>query len=304
LGKEFEGIFPAGCTICDDKGEIDEESQRNLIDFLVEKNVNGLAVSIFGGEFYKFSDRERKRLIDISVDEANGKVPVLFGASHFTTFPVIELGKYAEDVGADGLIVSPPLFDPTKVTLYLQKHYISIANAVNIPIMIQDIDDQTNMPVHMCSTFIAKLQKNEKIKYAKIEGPLSLTKMQEIMELTDRKMILFSGMAGMNLIEELRLGVKGCIPGSALPELAIEQYKEYKKGNVGKAEELAKKYRPFLDFCKSIVSLNPIGWNKIEKETLRIRGIIKSSYQRLPDTDLEQESITKLKKVLEEIQII
>jgi len=297
LKKVFQGIYPALCTVCNDNGEIDEESQRRLIKFCIEKGVDGLAVSIFGGEFYKFSDKDRKRLIKIAVDETNGEVPVLFGASHFSTSPAIELGKYAEDIGADGLIVTPPLFDTVRASLTLEKHYEALANAVEIPIIIQDAEESTH--VHMCSTFIAKLFKDKRIRYVKIEGRHSLTKIQEILELTERKMIIFGGMAGKQLLEEFSLGAKGNIPGCAIPELTVKPYEEYKKGNVEKAKEVFAKYRPYLEFR----SLYPMSGNKLEKETLRLRGVISSSYERLPTVNLGEEAVEKLRKNLEEIGV-
>ncbi len=168
--------------------------------------------------------------MEIAVEEGNGRVPVLFGTSHFTTSPVIELSKYAEDVGADRVIVTPPLFGPIRSTRSLIKHYRAIVSAVEIPIVIQDAEEDT----HMCSTFIGKLFKDENIRYVKVEGIESSTKIQEILELTE--MIIFGGTAGKQLLEELILGAKGDMPGCAIPELTAEPYKEFIKGNDEKAK--------------------------------------------------------------------
>ena len=78
------GIIPAIATAIREKtGEIIEEDQRTIVRFCVESKVHGIAAAIIVGEFYKFTDDERKKILSIVIDEANGKVPIWAGVSHF-----------------------------------------------------------------------------------------------------------------------------------------------------------------------------------------------------------------------------
>ena len=70
------GIIPALGPLTDTKGMFDEDSERSLVRTSIEWGVSGVAVSIIAGEFYKFTDNERKRTFEVAVDEANGKAPV------------------------------------------------------------------------------------------------------------------------------------------------------------------------------------------------------------------------------------
>src|SRR6202030_2932624 len=90
-------------------GEINEEEQRSIVRFTIESKVHGIAAAIIVGEFYKFTDDERKKILSIVIDEANGKVPIWAGVSHFSTEPCARFSKVAKDLGADGIIAMPGL---------------------------------------------------------------------------------------------------------------------------------------------------------------------------------------------------
>lgn len=296
--RKLGGIVPALSTAMKSDGSIDEEGIRELVRFNLEKGVHAFAVTIIAGEFYKLTDAERKRVYETVIDETNGKIPVLAGTSHSGTEPTIELSRYAKDAGADGIIVMPPFFGRVESSLYLYEHYSRIARAVDLPLMIQDAEDYTG--VVFSSVAISKLAKEySNIFMVKVEGARTLEKIGEIRELNGNKLVILGGMAAKLLIEELELGSQGNIPDGCLPELLVDVYRRYRRGDVSGARRIFKKYQRWLDY----LSLHPLLEIALEKETLRLRGVIKSSYVRGPTLALEKRHTQSLTAILRGIGV-
>ncbi|HEY64088.1 MAG TPA: dihydrodipicolinate synthase family protein [Caldilineae bacterium] len=290
---DWHGIFPALSTPCDDTGALDEESLRNEVRWNIEKGAHGLIVSIMAGEFHKFSDEERKRCYEIVVEEAKGKVPVLAGTSHSGTEVVIQLSQYAKEIGVDGIVVLPPYFNlqDGKAALSLYDHYATIARRIDIPIMIQDCEGTGPF---MCTTLFKRLADDFKnIVAVKLEGPTSFQKALEMREMAP-DVVLFGGMAAANMLEELKIGVAGNVPDACLTDVLVGVYENFKAGNLEEAEKLFKRYKVWLNFLQ----LHRLSNYEVEKETLRQRRVIKSSYTRLPRgpllTDEDQEELNRI----------
>jgi 4-hydroxy-tetrahydrodipicolinate synthase len=299
--SRLSGVFPSLVTVCDDSGDLDEEGERAVVRFCIEKGANGIACLLFAGEFYKFSDAERRRIAEIVIDEANGKVPVLVGTSHAGTKPCIELSKHAQDAGADGVIITPPYHSAFVIesSLALNRHFEQISRNIDIPIMIQDRETLTG--VHMCaSDLVSVMTRCSNIQSVKIEGIGHLRKIADILRLANRKLPIFGGMAGRYFLEELDLGVAGTIPGAAIPEATVHVYKEFIKGNRELATATFNKFLAYLNFFV----LNTLAFVAVEKEALKARGIIRSSNVREPAVFLKRADIEELTSVLRKIEVI
>ena len=98
---DWHGIFPALSTPTDDQGVLDEDGLRNEVQWAISVGAHGVIVSIMAGEFHKFSDEERKRCYEITVEAASGKVPVLAGTSHSGTEVAIMESLDANQFGYD-----------------------------------------------------------------------------------------------------------------------------------------------------------------------------------------------------------
>ena len=300
LKKEsLRGIMPALCTITGPNGELDEEDERGLVRFCIECGVHGLAVSLIGGEFYKFTEEERKRLYKIVVDEVNGRVPVFVGTSHSGTEVAVNLSKYAQDVGADGIIVLPPYFNKVEASLCLHQHFEAMIDSVSIPVMIQDSEDETG--VYMTAAFYSELaEKYENFWAVKVEGYRIIEKILEIKRILRDKLIIFGGMGGKTLLKEMELGAKGNIPGASICDFLARVYEEYQNGNIDRAKEEFSKLRPFFDFT----SIYGVAWIEIEREALILRGAIKSSHTRRPRIALSEEGKKELRLVFEKLGLL
>ena len=119
-------------------GKIDEESFRSFIDFQIDEGIHGLVPVGTTGESPTLSHEEHKQAVEICIDQANKRVPVIAGTGSNNTEEAIDLTRHAEKSGADAaLIVTPYYNKPTQKGMY--EHYKSISTNSNIPIIIYNI---------------------------------------------------------------------------------------------------------------------------------------------------------------------
>ena len=132
------GIMPAMVTPFNKDESINEENLRNLVNHLIDQGVTGLVPVGTTGEFVNMTFEERLKVIEIVVDEVNGRVPVIAGTGETGTKLVIDATKAATDIGADAmLIVTPYFLKPKAKGLY--DHYFTIAEKTEIPIVLYNI---------------------------------------------------------------------------------------------------------------------------------------------------------------------
>ena len=128
--KRLEGIVVAMVTPFTDDGALDEAGLRTVVRFLVERGVHGLFPAGSQGEFYALTADEWRRLLDITLEEADGRAWVMAHAGAVTTRQAIALARYAEAAGADAVSAITPFFvAPTQEELY--RHYADLAAAVS-----------------------------------------------------------------------------------------------------------------------------------------------------------------------------
>jgi 4-hydroxy-tetrahydrodipicolinate synthase len=138
---KFQGSFPALITPMKD-GAVDEAAFRKFVAWQIKEGSHGLVPVGTTGESPTVTPAEHKRLIEICVEEARGKVPVIAGAGSNNTAEAIEYASHAKKAGADAaLIVCPYYNKPTQEGLY--QHYKAIAEAVDIPIFVYNVPGRT-----------------------------------------------------------------------------------------------------------------------------------------------------------------
>jgi 4-hydroxy-tetrahydrodipicolinate synthase len=134
---KFHGSMPALVTPFKD-GKLDEQSFRALIDWQITAGSHGLVPVGTTGEGPTISHEEHRRAVDICIDEARGRVPVIAGAGSNNTHEAIELARHAEKVGADAVLVVTPYYNkPNQEGLY--RHFKAINDSIDIPILIYNI---------------------------------------------------------------------------------------------------------------------------------------------------------------------
>jgi len=133
------GVYAALVTPFNKEDEsINEENLRNLVNHLIDQGITGLVPVGTTGEFVNMTFEERLRVIEIVVDETNGRVPVIAGTGETGTKLVIDATKAATDIGADAaIIVTPYYLKPKAKGLY--DHYFTIAEKTDIPLVLYNI---------------------------------------------------------------------------------------------------------------------------------------------------------------------
>ncbi len=231
-----EGIMPALVTPFTDDGKaVDEDRLRTLVTHCIELGVHGVVPCGTTGEFVNMTIEEKKRVIKIVIDEVDGKVPVIAGTGASGTDQAVEMTKYAKDIGATAaLIVTPYYLKPADRGLY--EHYQTIAEAVDLPIILYNIPQCTGLelPWQMVED-LAQIPNIVGVK----DSSGQLKYIFAVLEKVRDKLNVMCGhdevvMAG------LAAGCSGAILASAnvIPDIWIQIYNHVRKGELQQAREL------------------------------------------------------------------
>ena len=155
----FKGSFTALITPFKN-GKFDETSFRSLIDFQIDSGTHGLVPTGTTGESPTLSHDEHIRIVEVCIEQANNKVPIIAGTGSNSTDEAIYLTKHAEKSGADAALVVTPYYNKPSQEGLLQ-HFTEIANSVNIPIVIYNIPGRS--VIDMTNETMAKLYKLKNI---------------------------------------------------------------------------------------------------------------------------------------------
>jgi 4-hydroxy-tetrahydrodipicolinate synthase len=291
---EVKGIIVAMVTPLKEDESLDEEGLRALINYLIEGGVHGIFCCGSQGEIYSLTDEERRKVIDITVDEVNGRVPVYAGTGEITTEKVIRLTKYAKDAGADAAsIVTPYFIKPSSHELYM--HYKRIAEAVDIPIILYNNPDRTG--VNLDAQTVSRLAEIDNIIGIKdSSGDLTLT--AEYIRLTPEDFAVIAGRDSL-ILATLLYGGKAAIAATAnvAPKLVVEIYESYIKGDLKRAREAQFKLLPL----RTAFSLGT--FPVVVKEAMKMIGK-PAGPAKSPVGSMSEENRKKLASVLQDLGLI
>ena len=232
--RKFPGIVPPVITVFDSQGEIDGERSKKFIQHLIDEGVHGIFVGGSTGEFSLMSMNQRKEIIDIGVEAAGGKVPLFAGTGHNATRIAIELSKYAQDAGADGVVVSVPHYPrPTQEGVY--HHYKTVAEKINIPLFMYNYPGQYVLDVE--PETVANLAEDGYIQGIK-DAHTRIEHTAEIIRLTEGKITVWGYES--RILPILCLGGSGCVCaiGNIIPKDLVQIYNLFRQGKI---KEAAKK---------------------------------------------------------------
>ena len=170
-------------------GELDEKGLVELIEFQIENGIHGIVPCGTTGESATLSFDEHKRVIDLTVKTVAGRVPVIAGTGANNTMEAIELTESAKESGADAVLSVAPYYNkPNQEGLFL--HFKTIAEAVNIPIVLYNVPSRT--VVHILPETVARLAAVENIIGIK-EACGSLEQISDVIRFCPDDFILLSG---------------------------------------------------------------------------------------------------------------
>ena len=232
------GVMSALVTPFNKDESINEENLRNLVSHLIEQGVTGLVPVGTTGEFVNMTFEERLKVIEIVVDETNGKVPVIAGTGESGTKLVIDMTNSATDIGADAaLIVTPYYLKPKAKGLY--DHYYTISEKTDIPLLLYNIPVCTG--VELPWTVVEDLIDIENFVGIK-DSSGDYKYFSALLEKVSDKISVLIGW-DENVLGALAGGAAGCILGSAnvFPKVWLEIYDHVKNNRLEEAQTLQKK---------------------------------------------------------------
>ncbi|MGX8127891.1 4-hydroxy-tetrahydrodipicolinate synthase [Clostridioides difficile] len=287
---KYKGIICAMITPFDENQNINPQATCELIDYLIDKGVYGLFILGTNGECHVLTDDEKVEFAKIVINHTNNRVPVFVGTGGNSTREVITLSKRMEEIGANALsIITPYFVTPTQQELIL--HYKSIADSVNLPIMMYNMPGKTGINIEPDS--VRELSKIKNIVGIK-DSSGRLDNMKAYIEAIEGEdFSVFSGSDSL-ILDSLKAGGKGAVAATAnfLTEIDIAIYENFMNGDLEKAQEAQNS----IEELRRILKLGTIP--SVIKKTVVLNGINVGT-ARLPVTEPTGESLEEIKQVVE-----
>ncbi|KAF0818948.1 MULTISPECIES: dihydrodipicolinate synthase family protein [unclassified Cytobacillus] len=233
----FHGIIPPVVTLFDEAGNLDLELNRRYLDKLISQNIHGILLMGSSGEFSSLSIEERKLYVREMIKHIHGRVKVMVGVGHTALKEVLELTSYAEELGADGvLVVSPYYWKLSDDQLY--RFYSTVASRTELPVFIYNIPQLTgqNLPVELIIKLAKDYQNISGIKETVGDFGHIRQVMTEVKKVRP-DFLVFSAF-DEHMLPALMIGAAGSINGSAVfaPEVSVDLYESYQRGDLAKAQ--------------------------------------------------------------------
>ncbi|MDP3790812.1 MAG: 4-hydroxy-tetrahydrodipicolinate synthase [Candidatus Omnitrophota bacterium] len=275
-------------------GSVDEKALKELVEFHIKNGTSALVPCGTTGESATLSYDEHDKVIELTIQFVKGRIPVIAGTGSNSTDEAIALTKHAKKAGAQAsLQVSPYYNRPTQKGLYL--HFKTIAEAVDIPIILYNIASRTGVNIEP-ETF-AKLAEIKNIIGVK-EASGSLEQMARIRNICPKNFLLISGDDALTL-PVLSIGGVGIISvvANIIPRDIADMCAAFEKGDIKKAEQLHYKT---LNLVKAMfIETNPIP----VKTAMGLMKMIDPA-MRLPLCEMLPENKEKLVKALKDYKLI
>ncbi len=251
----FNGSLVALITPMREDGAVDEAAFEKFVDWQIAEGTEGLVPVGTTGESPTLSHDEHRRVVEIAIAVAKGRVPVIAGAGSNSTEEAIELTRHAKEAGADAALVVTPYYNkPTQEGLYL--HFTAIADAVDLPIIIYNIPPRS--VVDMSVATMARLAKHRNIVGVK-DATANLIRPLHTRRECGRDFCQLSG-EDHTAIAFRAAGGHGCISvtGNVAPRLCAEMHAAWDGGRIDEAMAIQDRLLPLHDALFAETSPGPV----------------------------------------------
>lgn len=267
------GVVPVIPIPFDVQEEVDEPALRRLIDFAVECGVGAVCLPAYGSEFYKLSERERARVVEIAVQQSAGRLLVIAQSNHGSSRIALSFAQANVAAGADLISVAiPRQFALSEDDLL--RYLAPILDGAGVPCLVQDFNP--GGPT-VSVDFVARLRREcPSFRYLKLEEPLSAPKVSAIREATQDRVGVLEGWGGVFMMELIPAGICGLMPGLAIADILNAVFDLRKEGQSAEAFRLFGQVLPQITFALQNLEL----YLYCEKTLLQARGLLTSSYCR------------------------
>ena len=292
-GKDmFSGALTAIVTPFKN-GKVDENCLKDLIEFQIEQGINGIVPCGTTGESPTLTHDEHDRVIQLTVEVVNKRVPVLAGTGSNSTEEAVKLTKHAEKIGADGALLITPYYNkPTQEGLIA--HFEAVAAHVSIPIVLYNVPGRTG--VNLLPKTVIQLSKNKKFWGVK-EASGSIVQASEIIRETDMKVLSGDDSLTFPLISVGGAGVIS-VTSNIIPGIMTELVRLAKGSaeDINKAQQMHLKYLPLFKDLFIETSPSPI------KAAMNMVGLIENEL-RLPLVPLSHKNRDRISQLLSQLEI-
>ena len=290
----FSGCGTALVTPFREDLSLDEGALRRLVRRQVEAGINFLVPCGTTGENPTLSHEEHLRVVDMTMEEAAGRVPVLAGCGGYNTAEIIELARELEAMRVSGLLSVAPYYNkPTQEGLF--QHYETIAESVSLPIILYNVPGRTGVNIE--ATTVRRLAHIENIVGIK-EASGSIVQIGAICAHTPERFTVLSGDDSVTL-PAIALGARGVISVAAneIPAEMTQLARLCLAGNFEEARALHRRLLPLMDV--NFAESNPIP----VKAAMAAMGLIEPVW-RLPMCPPRPETMEKIRGVLESMGLV
>ena len=273
---------------------LDESTLRKLVRRQIDAGIDFLVPCGTTGESPTLTRAEHLRVVEVVVDEAKGKVPVLGGAGGYNTREVIELARELQGIGVDGILSVTPYYNrPTQEGLY--QHYQAIARAIHLPIIVYSVQSRTGVNVEPAT--LARLAQVENIVAVK-EASGNISQIVNVLHEVPPDFTVLSGDDAIT-IPVIALGGRGIISTVAnqIPGPMAKLAKACLAGDFAAARQIHARYLPLMNV--NFVETNPIP----VKASMALMGLLDPVW-RLPLCPPAAASLARIEKVLESVGLL
>jgi 4-hydroxy-tetrahydrodipicolinate synthase len=290
----FQGCGTALVTPFRKDGSLDEVTLRTLVKRQINEGINFLVPCGTTGESPTLTHKEHLRVVEIALEEAKGRVPVLAGAGGYNTAEVIELAKELKAMGADGILSVTPYYNkPTQEGLY--QHFKAIASAAKLPVIVYSVQSRTGVNVEPST--LKRLAEIDYIVGVK-EASGNISQMASVVHQVPPDFAVLSGDDSIT-IPLIALGGRGIISvvSNEIPKQMTELAQYALANNFQAAREVQRKYLPLMEI--NFVEANPIP----VKAAMALMGLLEPVW-RLPMCPPSSANKDKIEKVLETLGLL
>lgn len=272
-GPGVQGIVPVIPIPFTTEEEIDESALGRLVDFAVASGVRAVCLPAYGSEFYKLSEAERHRVVEIAVAQAAGRTLVIAQSNHDSAKLAAAFARRNAALGADLISVAIPrrfaLPDDE-----LLRFLTTVHEAVDVPCLVQDFNP--GGPT-VGIDFISRLRaKCPNFRYLKLEEPLLAKKVHAIRETVGDSVQILEGWGGLFMMELIPLGICGVMPGLGMADLLNYAFYRRRAGDNDAAFAVFDKVLPWIVFALQNLEL----YLYCEKRLLQARGLLDNAICR------------------------
>ena len=291
------GIYPIAPTPFTDAGALDMPGMRRVIDCMVDQGVDGICILANYSEQFLLTDDERDALLDLSMKQTAGRVPVIATCSHFSTGIAAARGKRAAEAGAKMLMLMPP-YHGTGLRADeagMLEHFARVADAAGLPIMVQDAP-LSGVPLSV--PFLVQLAKAVPlVTHFKIEVPGTAAKLRALIAAGGSAIKgPFDGEESITLMADLDAGATGTMPSALLPDLIKPVVTHYSAGRRADAAAAYARILPLINYENRQCGL------RATKAIMQEGGVIKSDAVRHPLVTLDSVTRKGLIELARDVQ--